>query len=129
MSITIQSKQEMIDVINREFKGKAIMDYGCAYLNNKGQRCAIGCFVPFDEMDETDLNELMRLDGDAEDFVSSHFGHYVPSNNTNFLLEFQHAHDHMPNKKTPDEQKQILIKWLEDNYDIYDHTTRGDSDE
>ncbi len=103
------TKQSMIKVIEREFKGKAVTEAvdgtpsRCVYLNNEGKKCAVGCFIP-------DGHEALKFGEGARSLVARFWELKLPLPVTG-LIEFQETHDYMRAEHF-EEQKQVLIDWI-----------------
>lgn len=104
------TKQSMIDVIKKEFKGQAINKLGtCQYLTDEGGKCAVGCFIPHGhkgQLHSGTVSELMR-----------HFdlSMYMPLENIP-MREFQKVHDDgLGSIDDIGVQLNILINWINKN--------------
>ena len=107
------NKQQVIDVINKEFKGKAY-DFGCFYLTKDGRKCAIGMFIPDGhpgQRDQCGVGYLLDKHSDLKSFM--------PSDDEELLRQFQRAHDCLLSVADPiDQQRQTLINWVHKNWSL-----------
>lgn len=106
------TKQKMIEIINREFIGKAVNteDYSqCYYKSPDGKKCAIGCFITEDRYTESFENLS------AETLLNNFSIGFLMPLEENGLMQFQYYHDNLDNEVSPEEQKQLLIEWIEKN--------------
>ena len=106
------TKQEIIDTINKKFKGKADGIHGCVYLNNKGKKCVIGIFIPDGHpgQQEEDLGVLGLLEKYPELIRE------MPSDNFELLEKFQSVHDTLDDTLSIGSQKGILIQFVNRNF-------------
>lgn len=112
------TKQEIIDKINSDFKGKCTDERDtCTYLNTEGKKCAIGLFIP-------DGHSGQHYQGTVSGLLREYpdLRQYMPFSDERTNCMFQDIHDIELYKYTDtlQEQKDKLIKFVEDNYGITD---------
>ena len=107
------NKLDVINKINKEFKGKALgLDGKCTYLNNKGQKCAIGIFIPDGHNAQWAGYGLLQLVEEYPDLYE-----VLPDVDISILREFQRVHDNeLHAGMSLEEQKRILIDFVNDNF-------------
>lgn len=106
-------KQTIIDVINRDFKGKAVMGETCSYLTEDGKKCAIGLFIPNGHEAQLSTLEVHSLLEHYPDLWK-----HMPSKDIVFLMDFQNTHDfELSHEDSLEDQKKTLIKFVE-NYEM-----------
>ena len=105
------TKQEVIDTINRDFKGKCISEYyNCRYLNDEGKKCAIGLFIPDGHKGQwytSHVKNLLKFYPDLQE--------YMPFDNIELNTKFQDLHDSLDHNLGVQKQKDILINFVEKN--------------
>jgi len=109
------TKEKIIEVINRDFKGKSFKnsdksDSGieCLYLSENGKKCAVGLFIPDGHpAQESTFNasDILFMYKDLINLMPLDIG----------IASFQTCHDFLDEKLSIDEQKQVLIKWVKEN--------------
>lgn len=99
--------KEILEVINRDFKGKAIDDKGnCEYLSKDGRKCAIGLFIPEGHDASSRGLDVKRLLLEYPDLME-----FMPSGDLETLDAFQRGHDHgLHSGMDLKEQKEKLCK-------------------
>lgn len=100
----LETKQKIFDkVVKHLFKQKVCAHEGdvCAYLNEKGHKCAVGCLIPFSRMSNFQPSGLV----DELVVYTSKYHEKNPKNKTakqflnllkkneNFLFALQECHD------------------------------------
>lgn len=111
------SKQIIIDTIKKEFKGKAVNEYGhCVYLADDGKKCAFGMFIPDGHKAQYSESNSNALFNEYPDLLE-----ILPTANKEFWRIFQRAHDTLDDSLSIKEQRSELINWVNENYDKYDH--------
>ena len=108
------TKQEIINKINKEFKGKAVLCHEiqeCQYLTCDGEKCAIGLFIPEGHRAQESNKDIKHLLEEYPELLE-----YMPSKNINDLLAFQWEHDALCITDSIDVQKKILIDFVNDNF-------------
>ena len=114
------SKNKIIETINKDFNGRAVEGGGCVYKTEPDEsgnckKCAIGLFIPENHTGELVEGSVTTLLGNFPDLWDS-----MPMPNLAFLQRFQDCHDSDLNRdQSLKEQKEILVKFVEKNYDIY----------
>ena len=109
---------KILETLEKNFKGKAISSVDsstCAYLNEEGKKCAIGCFIP-------DGDGAQCYNGSVKLMLkdNTHLWEYMPFNCILKLQEFQSYHDNMlcesdPVKDQLSELKNIAVKLWDEN--------------
>jgi len=92
--------------IDEKFTGKAISNSGapnCSYLNSKGQRCAIGLFIPDGHDAQKNANFIVSVLTEYPDLRP-----LMPFQDVYKLMEFQRYHDNLDPSSTLALQKTIL---------------------
>lgn len=111
------TKQEILNKIEKDFKGKASYGSACFYLTNDGRKCPIGLFIPDGHEAQKVCFRVNKLLERYPDLYK-----YMPSKNVFFLKNFQTTHDLNIRKNMPlQKQKDMLKSWVNDNYDKYNH--------
>ena len=106
------TKQEILDTIDREFKGKATTNsLDCEYLTPDGKKCAIGVFLPDGHDAQKKECGVRILLG-----VYPELWEYMPSANLDILIDFQIVHDRLDWRLPLEKQKQILIDFVEQHF-------------
>jgi len=118
----MSAKQQIIDKINDDFKGKALKDgcsSSCAYLNNSDQRCVVGLFIG-------DIGRVKNSDESADDvlYENSDILLDMPSHSIKFWQAAQEQHDELNIDDELDFQKGVLTQWVESNFDLFEHTEK-----
>ena len=106
------TKQEILDTIDKEFKGKAMSDYGdCFYLMEDGRKCAIGLFIP-------DNHEAQKYRWGIRELLRTYPSllKHMPSKDLDFLEDFQNWHDNLHHGLSVEDQKQELKDFVERNF-------------
>lgn len=105
------TKESIIKIIDRDFKGQAHNGKVCVYLTNRGKRCAVGLFIPADNIPAQFHNGGVSSLLDAFPELEKE----MPLNVT-ALVNFQHFHDHFLSPTSSVEtQKKQMIQWIMDN--------------
>lgn len=94
---------QICDLIDREFKGKAIGENQCMYKTLDGKKCFIGLFIPEGHPAQGYLGTAGELLNEYPSLLE-----LMPSQDFNTLDTLQIAHDTMDGKLTLDQQKQYL---------------------
>lgn len=105
-------KEQVIEKIEKEFTGKCVDESkSCMYLNEKGQKCAIGLFIP-------DGHKAQDMDSDVEGLLDEFpsLWDHMPSTNLELLEKFQQCHDGLKETHSINSQKQTLINWVNQNW-------------
>lgn len=95
--------EKILEVINREFKGKSINGCSCKYLTEDDKKCAIGLFIP-------DGHEAQDFDGGVSSLLRkySYLIPLMPSKDIDKLIKFQKTHDGLDESLTVEQQKKVL---------------------
>lgn len=107
------TKEEIIDVINREFKGKSVEEgeaQWCMYRSPCGKKCAVGMFIP-DNM--YDISMEMKNSYCVIDRYK--LKSYMPFGSTT-MHDFQKVHDRLDTNMSVEEQKQLLINFVNEQF-------------
>lgn len=98
------TKEQIINKIKAEFKGKASDGVTCKYLTKDGKKCAIGLFIPdgHDAQDNGDTIDSLLIE--YPDLKA-----YMPSTNIDFLLAFQDVHDEKLHDAMDLEQQKLRL--------------------
>jgi len=113
--------QEVWNKINEEFTGKAVNDIGiCAYLTEKGKKCALGCFIP-------DKYDIKNFDGNVDELLEEHpeLLDYMPNQDIDLLNTWQIFHDKLDAYLPLDKQKDLLYNSY---VDLTEHLTEYKND-
>ena len=107
------NKDKIIEVIRNEFKGQAMNEWksDCAYLSPDGKKCAIGIFIPDGHMaftQEYGVEELLAFYPDLKK--------HMPSSDVKLLGKFQEVHDNLNAHSSVEEQRDMLIKFVMENF-------------
>jgi hypothetical protein len=106
------TEEEIIEKIKSDFKGKSANRHGrCFYKHPEFPelKCAIGLFIPEGHKGQGLSGGVSCL---LEKYPDLKKNMPYPLN----LEDFQRKHDSLSFCDSVDEQKKILIKWVEDNY-------------
>jgi hypothetical protein len=100
---------EVLEVIEKEFKGKAYEDAVCQYLTQDGKKCLIGMFIPKNHAGSTYEGSVDYLLDKYPDLTS-----YMPTGDIKVLQELQMTHDgefyaDIEDFETLEEQKMYLM--------------------
>lgn len=83
---------QILEKIETDFKGQAIVDGVCRYLTGDGRKCAIGLFIPdYYDLLNCDLSIIQLLHNRPE------LKKYMPSDDISKLSDFQFVHDKCTN--------------------------------
>lgn len=101
------TKQEMLDRIESDFKGKATKGtVQCAYLTLDGRRCGIGLFIPKDHDSESFNGGVVSLLDAYPDLFTE-----LPLD-IDGSQELQMIHDNLSGYSTLIDQKNVLKQWI-----------------
>lgn len=112
------TKLEIINTINKEFKGKAVNIHNfCCYLSADNKKCFIGLFIP-------NGHEGREYDSDVIGLLREYpeLKKYMPSQDISFLEAFQELHDSLDINSSVESQITKAIEWVNENYDRYNHS-------
>ncbi len=102
-------KKSIIEVIERDFKGKAVKlddESICEYLTLDGRKCAVGLFIPNGH--------------DAQHSADGYYGLLQKYPDLNILMPLnkigmnglQHLHDNLNRDSSIAAQKDIILNWI-----------------
>lgn len=102
------TKETILKVIkNRKFEGRALIEGCCCYLDEQGNKCAVGLFIPDGHPAAKEHQMLARsLLNKYKDLEN------IMPISIDYINLFQRSHD-QPDKKNSAKEK--MIQWVEEN--------------
>lgn len=103
------TKQDIIDNIKKEFKGKGYssIERKCQYRGDNGTKCAVGMFIP-DELYNPQMDDGLNVSTLMLNFPGIES---IMPLNLRGLIDIQNIHD----KSNRDNCLNTMLSWVEDN--------------